>query len=121
MAKKTLTMMVDCDTDRLYGPIADAIVYLREIAAAHPDQVLSLHEHWTGYEDMEMCFVYQRLETDDEFAERRKVERKEAAEARRKEEAEQARMTKQAQVRKMARDLGMEVRTPSQIGRARNL
>lgn len=86
--RRTVEVAIDCDTSRLYGPLADAIAYLQEVLAAHPEAAgLSLDEHWTGYEDMEMRFVYARPETDEEYERRLQLEREEAqhraAEARR--------------------------------------
>ena len=53
---------IDVDTDRLYGPIDGAIKYLKEIRAKYSGTDISLGEHWTGYEDMEMTFVFTRDE-----------------------------------------------------------
>ena len=62
-----------CNTDRLYGPIDEAIEYLKEVKARHPEA--QLDEHWTGYEDMEIRFVWFGLETDQEYYSRRSLER----------------------------------------------
>lgn len=59
---------VDVDTKRLYGSLDDAILYMTEIRDQYRGVDITLDEHWTGYEDMEMTFVYQREETDTEFA-----------------------------------------------------
>jgi hypothetical protein len=48
---------IHCDTDRLYGTLDQAIAYLNEVKAAHPDHTLQLSEEWTGYEDMHMEFT----------------------------------------------------------------
>lgn len=66
----TVEMRIDADRERLYGPILEAIAYLREVHAQHPNA--ELDEHWTGYEDMDMTFVWHRQETDDEFQARQK-------------------------------------------------
>lgn len=54
-----------CDTDRLYGPLPQAIAYLKEIHARHPEATLD--EKWTGYEDMYMRFSWSELQTDAEY------------------------------------------------------
>ncbi len=51
-AKQRLTVGVDCDTKRLYGDIAGAIAYLKEIAEQYKGTDITLEEEWTGYEDM---------------------------------------------------------------------
>ena len=71
-ARIQVEVEVDCDTNRLYGNIQDAIKYLQEVAKNYPGIVLD--EHWTGYEDMEMRFVYYREENDDEYNLRMKYE-----------------------------------------------
>lgn len=55
-----------CDTSKLYHQdLGVTIQYLVDIKTQYPNA--SLDEHWTGYEDMYMRFVYTRPETDDEF------------------------------------------------------
>ncbi len=56
----------DCDTTRLYDSLDEAIKYLQEIKKQFP--TATLEEHWTGYEDMSMCFSWYRDETDEEMA-----------------------------------------------------
>jgi hypothetical protein len=51
----------------LYGSLHDAITYLQEIKEQYKDTNIYLDEHWTGYEDMCMRFVYTRLENDEEY------------------------------------------------------
>ena len=68
MKKKTVTQVIDCDTSRLYGSLDGAIAYLQEVKQKYPKACLT--EHWTGYEDMEMVFEYQREETDKEYGRR---------------------------------------------------
>ena len=82
MEKKTLTKLMPCNTDRLYGSLDDAVKYLKEIKEKQPNA--QLHENWTGYEDMEMTFIYSRLETDEEFAESVKVGKEKKAEEQRR-------------------------------------
>lgn len=66
MNKKLIVEEVlNCDTARLYGSLSNAIDYLKEIQVKYPDA--SLHEHWTGYEDMTMSFLHTRPETDKEM------------------------------------------------------
>ena len=95
---------IACDTDRLYGSLPDAIRYLREIHAKHPDA--TLHEKWTGYEDMQMAFSWERPETDEEMSSRLKAEalhRKLEDEKRRK-DAEKA--ARREQYLKLKREFG---------------
>lgn len=71
--RKRVEVRVDADTDRLYGDIDKAILYLAEVRDQYQGKTLdgiSLDEHWTGYEDMEMTFVYYREETDEELSRR---------------------------------------------------
>lgn len=56
---------IACDTDKLYGPLSQAIDYLKTIQKTHPQA--SLDEHWTGYEDMYMRFAWSEEETDQEY------------------------------------------------------
>lgn len=63
-------VVVDCDMEKLYGPIQGAIEYLQEIASQYPNTDISLEEEWNGYEDMHMQFVYHREETESEQVER---------------------------------------------------
>ena len=64
--------VVDCDTNRLYGSLDKAIEYLQEVKEKHP--TAELDEHWYGYEDMLMRFVYFSPETDEEYSHRLEVE-----------------------------------------------
>tara|TARA_R110000851_G_scaffold102964_2_gene219724 strand:- start:818 stop:1201 length:384 start_codon:yes stop_codon:yes gene_type:complete len=57
---------VACDTDQLYGTLDQAIAYLNEVKAAHPNHTLQLSEEWTGYEDMHMEFSACIMETQFE-------------------------------------------------------
>ncbi len=85
--RKQVEVGVDCDTQRLYGDINGAIRYMEEIRDAHKGVNIMLDEHWTGYEDMEMRFVYWREENDEEFTrrqEREEWERKRAEEERKR-------------------------------------
>ena len=82
-----------CDTERLYGPLPDAIAYLQEMHAKHPEA--KLHEEWSGYsgyEKMEMTFRYTRPETDEELRLRKVLEQ---AKAKAKYEAEERRRKKE--------------------------
>lgn len=75
LAKERVTVAVDCDTQRLYGPLPDAAKYLLEVAAGYPGSDIHLTENWTGYEDMNMQFEYSREETDKECAARTERDR----------------------------------------------
>ncbi len=68
--RKQVEVRLDVDTNRLYGDLEGAILYLREISQQYQEFNISLSEHWTGYEDMDMSFVYSREETDEEMASR---------------------------------------------------
>lgn len=69
--KISVTRRIDADTGRLYGTLDDAITYLQEVKEAH--QNASLSENWTGYEDMEMVFEWEGIETDQEFDSRQSI------------------------------------------------
>jgi len=65
MRKKQVLQVVDCDTTRLFNvDLKKAANYLLEVYEEHP--MAELDEHWTGYEDMEIRFIYYRMETDEE-------------------------------------------------------
>ena len=83
---------LDLDTSRLYGPLKDAIEYLQEIQAQHPDKELSIDEHWFGYEDIALRFVYRAPENDQQYS--RRIFEEEHTEARQRENAERERKLK---------------------------
>ena len=102
--RKYVIERITADTSRLYGPINDAIAYLREVLAKHPRAELT--EHWTGYEDMELLFQWSRDETDEEMAARLAAEA-----AKEKLEAEQAKVAverakRKAQYEKLKKEFG---------------
>lgn len=66
LEKMIVERVIEADVARLFGEINGVIKYLKEVAAAHPEQTLVLEEHWTGYEDNEFRFLYDELETDEE-------------------------------------------------------
>jgi hypothetical protein len=68
--KQNVEVREDVDTERLYGNIDGAIKYLEEIRDKFKGTNITLDEHWTGYENMEMNFLWTRLETDEELASR---------------------------------------------------
>jgi hypothetical protein len=88
--REIIKVREDCDTDRLYGSIDDAISYLTEMRDKFRGcDRFGLEEHWTGYEDMEMVFSYTREENDEEFARRladEELRRRVAAEERKRRE-----------------------------------
>jgi pyridoxine/pyridoxamine 5'-phosphate oxidase len=103
-----IEVRVDCDTERLYSEnIDDAIQYLQEMKAKYAGYKISLDEHWTGYEDMQMTFVFWRDENDEEY--NRRMEMKRAREEREREEEErkrnETRARKLAQIAKLQEDL----------------
>lgn len=91
--KISVTRRITADTNRLYGTLDDAIAYLQEVKATHPNA--SLSEYWYGYEDMAMVFEWEDIETDQEFDRRQstlkmieEVEREKREEEDRKREYE---------------------------------
>jgi hypothetical protein len=104
--KQRVTVAVDCDTQRLYGRIGEAIGYLKEIAEQYKDTDISLSENWTGYEDMEMRFEYTREETDGEFAARAEQERYKKKCAAEEAARVRARREKEQQFEQLRRELG---------------
>jgi hypothetical protein len=68
--KQNVEVREDVDTERLYGNIDGAIKYLEEIRDKFKGTNITLDEHWTGYENMEMNFLWTRLETDEELTRR---------------------------------------------------
>ena len=56
---------VPCDVNRLYGPLDVSVTYLQEVRTEHPEA--QLDENWTGYEDMEMRFVYYKPMNDEAY------------------------------------------------------
>jgi hypothetical protein len=72
--KIQIEVETSCDTRRLYGSFDEAIAYLNELKQICPTGNLS--EIWTGYEDMEMSYVFSREETDTEFETRLENERR---------------------------------------------
>jgi Skp family chaperone for outer membrane proteins len=63
---RVIQSYIACDTDRLYGTLDQAIAYLNEVKAAHPNHTLQLSEAWDGYEDMHMEFTAFIRETQPE-------------------------------------------------------
>lgn len=104
--KKRIAVEVDCDTERLYGPIPGAIKYLQEIANQFPGIDITLYENWTGYEDMSMIFLYSRLETDEEFNVRLEQEAYAAKLAAEKNQRDAVRREKEKQFEQLRRELG---------------
>lgn len=102
--RQYVTEHIVADTVRLYGPIPDAIAYLREVHAKHPHAELT--EHWSGYEDMEMQFQWVRDETDDEMAKRLadEAEKREREAQQVKEAIERA--ERRSQYEKLKREFG---------------
>lgn len=73
--RQVVDVLIDVDTNKLYGPLPEAIRYLQDIRDSIRGHEISLYENWTGYETMNMCFTYQRLETDQEYEDRLNRER----------------------------------------------
>ena len=64
--RKTVIERVAADVDKLYGPLDVTIAYLQQMQKSLPAGA-ALEEHWTGYEDMQMCISWARDETDEEL------------------------------------------------------
>jgi hypothetical protein len=96
---------VDCDKDRLYGNIDGAIKYLQEIKEKYPSDIV-LDEHWTGYEDMTMRFVYCRDETDEEYNRRLADEAAKAEIFRRAQIEEKAKNERRKEYERLSREFG---------------
>lgn len=96
--RRRIFVSIQCDTDRLYGTLDEAISYLKEIKSQYPDAELT--EGWTGYEDMNLEFQYLRPETDQELCQRQKREReqKQAEENLKNREREREKRRLQAQI-----------------------
>lgn len=94
---------IPADLDRLYGPIPDAIEYLQEVYAEHPNATLD--EHWEGYENMAMTFSFMREETDEEFEHRLRKEKAERLSLERESRRQLLRKQKMAQMVKLQREL----------------
>ena len=95
------------DTSRLYGSLDEAIAYLKEVNEKYAGTDISLAENWTGYEDMDMVFIYSREETAQERNRRKALER-EQDEARARDLAQRAeREEKLAAYNKLKKELGI--------------
>lgn len=92
---------LSCDTDKLYGSLDTAIKYLQSVKKTHPQA--SLDEHWTGYEDMQMRFVWSEIETDDEHLS--KLESILWERQRREAEFDRNVAAKEEQIKKLEREL----------------
>ncbi len=97
-------MAFDADTERLYGDLTDMLAYVTEIRSRYPNARLA--EHWTGYETMEMVFVYSRQETDAEYEERMRSEEEMRESAERERAREKAHAAKVAEYQRLRRELG---------------
>jgi len=102
---QNIERVIECDTKRLYGPLFMAIAYLHEIQQLEP--TATLEEEWSGYEDMELRFVYHNAETDEEYQTR--LDYIELARKNRERDTQKAasRQTKLAQFNKLKRELGL--------------
>jgi len=93
--RKKVKVTVDCDTNLLYGDLKGAIAYLTEMCIKYP--TATLHEEWSGYEDMSLVFEYWRDETDAEMKARHIEAERQAkrAQEQRKEEELKAKRRKE--------------------------
>jgi hypothetical protein len=102
--RKKIRVLIDCDTERLYGDLKAAAAYLLEIAEEHP--TATLHEEWSGYEDMGMVFQDYRDETDEELALRLKMEEERRRREDRDREVARQREQRLKQYQKLKREFG---------------
>lgn len=98
--------MVSADTNRLYGPLGGAIKYLQEMKQKYPDA--TLYEHWYGYEDMEMVFHYYSEETDEEFNQRVKTQKRIEENRRKEKEIAKKRQKDYAEFQRLKRKHGFK-------------
>lgn len=64
----------DCD---IFGEtVDDTIAFLNDLRSKHPDKVIYIDDHWTGYEDVEYRFIYYSDETEEEYTDRQEVLRR---------------------------------------------
>ena len=105
--RKTIEVVVGCDTSRLYGSMDEAISYLQEIKAKYPHVNIALEEHWWDHEAMEMRFTYTRLESEQEFSERTQHEALMRQRAQDQHKEERKRQVKLKEYNKLKRELGI--------------
>lgn len=98
---------LDVDKDRLYGNLNDAIKYLQEIKKEYCGIDIRLDEHWTGYEDMDMTFVYYRDETDEEMSIRIEIEERNRLYAKEQRQREETRKADLAELKRLKEKLGI--------------
>lgn len=104
--RQRVTIIVECDTERLYASVSEAALYLDTVAKQYASTDISLAEHWSGYEDMNMQFEYSREETDAEVANRREIEALQARDAVEALKRAAVRKEKEKQFEKLRRELG---------------
>ena len=104
--RRKVEVEVDCDVQVLYGPLQAAADYLTAVLRAHPGLDIRLDEKWTGYEDMYMRFVYERDETDEEYADRQEREQLEAADREIKRLADESKEKRRAQYESLPMEFG---------------
>lgn len=96
---------IDCDTNRLYGTIDEAIDYLKEMKRLH-GATISLDEKWYGYEDMSLMFVIPRDETDEEYKNRWDKIRYSDEYEKQKRESDAAKEKRRVQYQKLRAEFG---------------
>ena len=72
--RKIVTRRLECNTERLYGTLDEAIKYLTEMSEKLPKDA-TLEEHWTEYEDMDLAFSWTSPETYKEYHDRLALEK----------------------------------------------
>ena len=108
LVRKQVEVVIDCDTNRLYSSsIDETIKYLIEVRDANQGRSIVLDEHWSGYENMEMRFVYYREENDAEYEHRIKLEEYRAQVASQAAAREKSRVADLAEFNRLRKKLGM--------------
>lgn len=103
MERRKVEEVVDCNHDRLYGSLDEAIKYLQEVREKYPQA--QLEEYWYGYEDMCLRFTYLRDETDKEFEQRKEMQRIYEENVKREKEREKLKKEKLKQIEALKKEL----------------
>jgi hypothetical protein len=104
--KQRVEETVDCDYNRLCGNIDEAIRYLTEIRDRYVGTDISFSADTTGYDDIELSFVFTRDETDEELSRRLAIEAQERRWAEEERKRKCQRTKDEAQFKRLAQKLG---------------
>lgn len=106
--KLTIYEPIDCDIDKLFNvDLREAAEYLLSVYKKYPNAALD--EHWTGYEDMEIRFLVEREETDEEFFHRLRLEAEQKRIQALVDEVNKKHQEKEKQFKQMANELGYDL------------